>query len=106
MGTTLFSCKNFNDQTLGEVAVVEDSTSIQKDTAEQIYEVGEVATHESVKGKVLPEPPKAKIDEVKFVKPSPEKMNSLSRGVVGIVVAEPLPAEIDTTSAGTLKQDN
>jgi hypothetical protein len=106
MGTTLFSCKNFNNQTLGEVSIIEDSTSVQKDTAEQAYEVGEVAPDSSVKGKVLPEPPKAKIEEVKFVKPVPENDHGFRSGVVGIVVAEPLTPEIDTTSAGTLKQDN
>lgn len=106
MGTTLFSCKNFNNQTLGEVAVIEDSTSVQKDTIEQAYEVGEVAPDSSVKGKVLPEPPKAKIDEVKFVKPAPENESGFRRGVVGIVVAKPQPQETDTIADGTLKQDN
>jgi hypothetical protein len=106
MGTTLFSCKNFNNQTLGEVSIIEDSTSVQKDTAEQVYEVGEVAPDSFVKGKVLPPPPPPKKHEVKFVKSAPENDHGFRSGVVGIVVAEPLTPEIDTTSAGTLKQDN
>ena len=105
MGTTLFSCKNFNNQTLGEVAVIEDSTSIPK--AEQVYEVGKASPDSSKSYKVLPPPPPAKSHKLKFAKQTPEeKENVFSRGVVGIVVAEPLPAETDTTSTGTLKQDN
>ena len=41
MGTTLFSCKNFNNdyQTLGEVVVVEDTIKTKIDTIETIIEI-------------------------------------------------------------------
>lgn len=96
MGTTLFSCKNFNNQTLGEVSVIEDSISVQKNTGEQAYEVGEVAPDSSVKGKVLPEPPKPKINEVKFFKPvqSEEIEVEVSDVTVGIVMPSPPDTEI------------
>lgn len=41
MGTTLFSCKNFNNdyQTLGEVVVVEDTIKTKRDTVEKTLEI-------------------------------------------------------------------
>jgi hypothetical protein len=68
MGTSLFSCKNKNNQTLGEVAIVDDSIpsltndSIQKED----FMVGE-STIDTTKPKGV-KPPKPKIENIKFIK--------------------------------------
>ncbi|TGD57685.1 hypothetical protein [Flavobacterium humi] len=68
MGSTLFSCRNTNGSTLGEVAVVNDTIaqdSIQPDD----MLVGEISIDQR-DSLHLPRPllPKPKIDEVKFIK--------------------------------------
>lgn len=77
MGTTLFSCKNFNGQQMGEVAVQEDSIDVeQKGNEEQIL-TGDTTVVvqpgkevETTTGLVLPEIVKDTIDETIKGKPS------------------------------------
>ena len=81
MGTTIFSCKNHNDATLGDVVVVEDTIqtnhttgvvlppkdSIQKEN----ITVGDVKYNPNDTLHNIPPPPPPKVEQVKFVKPKP-----------------------------------
>jgi hypothetical protein len=90
MGTTLFSCKNYNDQTVGEIAVENDSITQMDTTGNDDVLVGKVAMDSTNEGKVPPPPVKGK---VKFIKPVPTEEVSISEIVtVGIVAPEPPPS--------------
>jgi len=72
MGTTLFSCRDAKNSTIGEVAIIEDTISKSNHKPEEEILMGEVI--DSI-GDYLPPPPKSKVDEVKFIKP--EKITTL-----------------------------
>lgn len=68
MGSTLFSCRNNDGSTLGEVAVVNDTIAEKPEIKEPVL-LGEViARPNDSLNPLAPKPPEPKIDEVKFVK--------------------------------------
>ena len=124
MGTTLFSCKNHNDATLGEVSVVEDTVQTNhtkglilppKDTIQnqENSTVGKIdmERHDSlvkagVKMPPLPPPP-PKVEQIKFIKPQKTHKTKNSQVKVGelsikIVKPEEIPLQIiDSTKTET-----
>lgn len=82
MGATLFSCKNSNNQTMGEVAVVNDTVLSQTDSlySGDPVKVGKVK-YDPSGPKRVPPPPKPRVDEEKFLKQ--EEMPT-----IGIIVSE------------------
>ncbi|MDI9309029.1 MAG: hypothetical protein QM535_02340 [Limnohabitans sp.] len=65
MGTTLFSCKNFNGQQMGEVAVQEDSialTAEQDSISKNSFMLGKPAVKSD---EVLLPPPPSKVSDIK-----------------------------------------
>jgi hypothetical protein len=124
MGTTLFSCKNHNDATLGEVSVVEDTIQTNhtkglilppKDTIQnqENSTVGEIDMERydsfvkaGVKMPPLPPPP-PKGEQIKFIKPRKTyktKTSQLTVGDISIEVVKPeeIPSNIiDSTKTET-----
>ena len=75
MGSTLFSCRNTNGSTLGEVAVVNDTIAQDTIQPDDVL-VGEISIDPKDSLRLpRPLPPKPKIDEVKFIKPSTKTEN-------------------------------
>ncbi len=123
MGTTLFSCKNHNDATLGEVSIVEDTVQTNhtkglilppKDTIknQENLTVGKIdmERYDSlVKAgvKMPPIPPPPKVDQVKFIKPKKKRKTKTSQLIVGdisieVVKPEETPSNIiDSTKTET-----
>jgi hypothetical protein len=119
MGTTLFSCKNHNDATLGEVSIVEDTTQTQhtkglvlprKDTIQNQEEpkMGKIDMERydslvkaGVKMPPLPPLPPPKVDQVKFIKKNHKTKNSQVKvGELSIKIVKPeenTPQIIDTS---------
>ena len=108
MGTTLFSCKNYNGQTLGEVEVMGDTTYVKVDSVpeKESIDVGKVEYDPSKPGKVLPPPPKPKVDEVKFVKPKPSKEVEVPLVTMGVMLSEPPAVEMDPVPPREIKGNN
>ena len=104
MGTTLFSCKNQNGQTVGEIAVENDSIT-QKDTTDNDdVLVGKVAVDSTNGGKVLPPPVKGK---VKFIKPEPtEEVRVLPLVTTGVIAVDPPAVEIEPSAPIEIKSNN
>ncbi|MCF8321513.1 MAG: hypothetical protein K9I26_00035 [Flavobacterium sp.] len=78
MGTTLFSCKNHNDHTLGEVVVVEDTIQVNHTTGVILpskvsnprgnITIGDVKHNPNDTSHIPPPPPPLKTEQVKFIK--------------------------------------
>ena len=90
MGTTLFSCKNHNNQTLGEIAVMGDTITTQIDSLQtEDSVVNEVVNNPSNPHR-KPTTRKPKMDEVKLLKQKlPKEVNHIQEVTVGILIAEP-----------------
>lgn len=114
MGTTLFSCKNHNDATLGEVSVVEDSIqtnhikglilppkeTIQNQENSTVGKIDMERYDSLVKAgvKMPPLPPQPpKVEQIKFIKPknTQVKVGELS---IKIVKSEEIPLQIIDSS--------
>ena len=120
MGTTLFSCKNHNDATLGEVSVVEDTVQTKhtkglilppKETIQnqENSTVGKIdmkrydsLVKAGVKMPPLPPPP-PKVNQIKFIKPQKTHKTKNSQVKVGelsikIIKPEEIPLQIIDSS--------
>ncbi|MEO8515409.1 MAG: hypothetical protein ABI426_01625 [Flavobacterium sp.] len=95
MGSTLFSCKNNDGSTLGEVAVVNDSIVEDSRANNDNTTTGAPIFHKNSQKEN--QPPKAKIDEVKFVK------EPLSKRKVKYQVAKSIPNETPTFTLGIVR---
>ncbi|WP_136667430.1 hypothetical protein [Flavobacterium sp. H122] len=105
MGTTLFSCKNHNGQTVGEIAIEDDSSNRESDTLATDVLVGKAKNNQSDSGKVhLPPPPPKKV-ESKFVKPEDWKEIELNGVTVGMILPEIHDEQIDSIH-GNIKSNN
>lgn len=93
MGTTLFSCKNHNDDTLGDVVVIEDTIQANHTTG-IILPLKDSIQKENITigdAKYKPndtlhsiQPPPPKVDQVKFVKEKKPVPNIVTLGIVAI----------------------
>jgi hypothetical protein len=124
MGTTLFSCKNHNDATLGEVSIVEDTVQTNhtkglilppKDNIKNQgnLTVGKIDMERydslvkaGVKMPPLPPPP-TKVEQIKFINPQKTHKTKNSQVKVGelsikLVKPEEIPLQItDSTKTET-----
>jgi len=118
MGTTLFSCKNHNDATLGEVSVVEDTVQTKhtkglilppNDTIQnqENSTVGKIdmkrydsLVKAGVKMPPLQPPPPPKVDQVKFIKTHKTKNSQVKVGELSIKIIKPeeIPLQIIDSS--------
>ena len=120
MGTTLFSCKNHNDATLGEVSVVEDTVqtnhtkglilppkdTIQNQENSTVGEIDRERYDSFVKAgvKMPPLPPlPPKVEQIKFIKPQKNHKTKNSQVKVGelsikLVKPEEIPLQIIDSS--------
>lgn len=122
MGTTLFSCKNHNDATLGEISVVEDTVqtnhtkglilppkaTIQNQGNSSVGKIDMERYDSLVKAGVKmpplpPPPPPPKIEQVKFIKPKKNQKIKNSQVKVGmlsikLVKPEEIPLQIIDSS--------
>lgn len=106
MGSTLFSCKNQNGATLGEVAVVKDSVKEQEEIMGKI----DISKKDSLIKAGVKLPPLPPVKQVKFVKPSaPGKTTGevayTTTGIVAVNVPQPqrvAPAENEILNAAAV----
>lgn len=112
MGTTLFSCKNNNEDSLGEVVVVEDTVQVNHTTGvvlppkdsiqKENITVGDVKYNPNDTSHIPPPPPPPKNEKVKFVKQKaqtkkyPSKNEVVNPGIIMGKFKMPMERVLDT----------
>lgn len=92
MGTSLFSCKNNDEDSLGEVVVVEDTIQVNHTTGvilppkdsiqKRNITVGDVKYNPNDTSHIPPPPPPPKTDQVKFIKQKAQTKNTLQKKIL------------------------
>lgn len=98
MGTTLFSCKNHNDDTLGEVVVVEDTIQANHTTGVILPPKDSIPSKNNTVGDAKynpntiepPPPPVSKLGKKNGVKSIKNQEKIRTSATVGIIAVEPI----------------